>query len=126
MNFLPTQLAYSLEAEFFHTEAGEGAAVDHGLPQCGVVEFSRFGDMPHEATGKSVACAGRVEGIFQWKSGRPEELIATDHDRAVLALLDDDDSGPHLANLACRFNEIGLARQLPRLRIIHQQHVNAF
>ena len=81
--------------------------------------------MPDEAAGERIAGTGRIEHGFQRIRGRKEHAVTREHERAMLALLDDHVARPAFENPARGLHEICLLGELPRFAVIERDEIDA-
>ena len=66
-----------------------------------------------------------IDDVLERERGRREDAVLVEEQRARVAALDDDGARPELADGARRGGQVGLARELARLLVVEEQHVDA-
>src|SRR5574341_1538179 len=125
LDLAPLEPLEPLQREVLDGERGHGGSADHRPPERGWIRGVLLREVPHEPAGKGVPRPGRIEDRFEREGGREEVLAARDQERAVLAALDHDGPRAHLADRPGRPDQVGLARQHPRLGVIDEEHVDS-
>ncbi len=80
--------------------------------------------MPGEAARKRVAGPRGVLNVVQRVGGCAEDGVVGEQKRAVLALLDDERLGAHVADPGRGANQVGLVRQLASLGVVDDEAVD--
>src|ERR1035437_7402472 len=123
------QGAETVHPELFAAEAAHHGAVDHGAAQFGKVEIAARGrDAPagqiaDEPAGEAIACARRVEDVFQQIARDHEVLAAAEQNGAVLAALDYQRVRTHVHNFGGGAAQVVLARKQAGFAVVDQQEV---
>ena len=101
-------------------------AVHHGGTEGVDVRHAQLGQIAHEAAREGIPRAGGVEDRLQRIGRREEEAAGADHERAVLPALDHHRLAGPCARMAARgLDQVGLAREHARLRVVDEEHVHA-
>src|SRR5579885_886591 len=84
-----------LRAEAFDGERAHDSAVEHSALEYLAIHFLLRRDVSHEASGKGIACAGRITHFFhrqcwstEWMIAAAELAIFEEHRCSILAVLD--------------------------------------
>src|SRR6266567_6971566 len=93
------QVAKPIKAELLDGEATQHRTVDHGAAQRSVTLILTTRQVAHEATGKAVACSGRIVRLFEGKRRDAEDPALVHHHGAVLSAFHNQGRRSHLENV---------------------------
>ena len=123
----PRQREQPVQAEGLDAERRQRAAHDHGPAQRRVaLVLGALGQVADEAAREGVAGAGRDR--TRSRAGRPgaaKEPSSANISTPCSPFLTTSVRGPMRADRARGLHEVPLARELARLRVVDQQHVDA-
>ena len=112
------------DREPFDDERAHRRADDHGPTQVGIGEVVGAGEPTHEAAGEGVPCPGGIEDRLERIRRREEYLVAGEHERAMLALLDEHGLRALVHDPARRLHEVGTLGELARLAVVERDEVD--
>ncbi len=119
-------LEQSLDRELLDGERSHRRPVHHGATQARLGQIAATREIAHEAAGERVAGTGGIEHRLERIRRRKEDARRREHERAVLAFLDEHVLGPALHDPSRRLHEIELIGQLPRLGVVERDEVDVF
>src|SRR5438105_7111528 len=117
-------LKQTLNRELLDRERSHRGSVDDGAAQACLGEVAAPRQVPHEAAGEGITGARRIEDVLERIRRREENFTFTEHERAVLALLDDHELGAAAHDPSRRLDEVVLLGQLARLALVDGDQVD--
>ena len=118
-------LEQPLDRELLDGKRAHCRAVDDGSAQAALREIVVSREIAHEAAGERVTGPRGIEDVLERIRRREEDFTFTEHERAVLALLHDDELRPAAHDPPRCLDEIVLLRELARLALVEGDEIDA-
>src|SRR6266702_8868933 len=115
---------HPVETEILHVERRHDAPKDDRLTNPLLRSVAGIGQIPHEAAGKGVAGASRIENLFERIGRSSENRCAVEHEHPVLAPLDNQGLHPEVEQLARGLDQVCLPRELACLPLVNNEDVH--
>src|SRR5690349_20948657 len=118
------ELAETIGTKLLDGKTAQDGTIDHGAAESGVRFLAAACQIAHEASGKGIACAGGVVGLFQRKCRNAKDAIFVDQHGAVFAALHDQGRRTHFKDVPGGAEKIVFVGKLTGLRIVDDENVD--